>query len=406
MVTGLIKFSDERNRRFSIKTIVDRQCEPPIVRKESVYKDGWQHVKNIYENQKELEIYFPDVNICKANLKDNGIIEFDYLDGISLEDIYLKAVFAEDERHFEDILAKHMEIIIGSNNNQCLFSDSEQFTEWYGSGECYVGKRALKFANFDAIPSNIIFVNEAPYFIDYEWVMKFTMPLDLVIYNCIDNLYIKNEIVETFYPEKKALEYMGVETDIKELKKSYMHFFDYIICDRDGRSYAKDKITCLKPKETLEDIRSEWQKCANEWKKSVATIEQKDKELAKANQEWQKCADEWKKSVAIIEQKDKELAKANQEWQKCADEWKKSVAIVEQKDVELVELRKQFQNTLTSVEELTKTLECIEIEKSAVLEEKNAYKNKYEAIANSKSWKAISKVRNIVKPTKEEKIKK
>ena len=54
MITGLIKFSDERNKRFSIKTIVDRHCQPPIVRKECIYEEGRIHIKYIYDYQKGL----------------------------------------------------------------------------------------------------------------------------------------------------------------------------------------------------------------------------------------------------------------------------------------------------------------------------------------------------------------
>ena len=411
MVTGLIKFSDERNKRFSIKTIVDRHCQPPVVRKECIYEEGRKHIKNIYDYQKGLKEYFPNVNICNAYLKDDGIIEFDYLDGTSLEDEYIKAAINSDKNRFEEILEKHKEIILGGENNQCEFSENQDYDEWFGTGEKYYGKAALKYANFDAIPSNIICVNDVPYFIDYEWVMEFTMPLDLVIYNCIDNLYMKNRFVQDFYPEEKALEYMGVNTDVDVLKKSYMHFFDYIICDGEGNSYAKDKITCLKKKETLPQIREEWEKCANEWKNSVEIIEQKEDELATANREWQNCANEWKKTVEALGKKDKELANANREWQNCANEWKKAVAIVEQKDEELATANREWQNCADewkksvqiinqrdeSIAELRRMLDAVKEEKTIVEKEKSDYRDKYEAIINSKSWRMVSKVKRILR---------
>ena len=98
--------------------------------------------------------------------------------------------------------------------------------------------------------------------------------------------------------------------------------------------------------------------------------------MATANREWKNCADEWKKTVAIVEQKDEELATANREWKNCANEWKKSVQIIGQRDESIVELRSML---------------------DAAEEEKDEYKDKYEAIINSKSWRMVSKVKRILR---------
>ena len=407
MLAGIIKYSDERNRRYSIKTTVVSNSTEAYVVKECVFPDGKGHIKAMYENQEKLKIYYPNVKVCNGVMDGDDKIKFDFICGDSLENRYIAAVNNQDKAEFERLLQLHKAIILGSEDNQCEFCVNDDFERIFGSGQVYVGIDGLKYSNFDAIPSNIIFQEDNPTFIDYEWVMDFVMPLDLVIYNCIDNLYLKNKMVEDFYAKEDALKYLRVQSDINDLKNSYASFFNYIITDSDGRSYANDKISCLKPLDTIKGIRDEWEKCSCEWKNAVDIVEKMEKELVElrenyanqsieltqAREEWQKCADEWKNAVAIVEEREKELDNAREEWQKCADEWKNAVAIVEEKDKEILEIRQEWQKCADAWKNAVAAGEEKDKELAALRLEKDEYIRKYEDIINSKSWKMINKLR-------------
>jgi len=421
MLSGIIKYSDERNKRYSIKTSVINDKEPYVI-KECIFQEGEDHIKNIYANQAKLECYYPNVKICKGTMLQKKIIKFEFVDGISLEEKYISAVKSKDKETFEKLLLEHKNIIVGSEKNQCEFCISDDFNKIFGGGQAYVGREGLRLSNFDGIPSNIIYnENDEPNFIDYEWVMDFVMPLELVLYNCINNLYLKNTFVNEFYSQNEAMKYVGIQIDLNTIKESYNNFFQYIISELDGKSYAKDKISCLKPLDTIEGIRIEWQKCADEWKKAVSEIENRDKELLEVRTEWQKCADEWKKAVSAIEDRDKELLEVRTEWQKCADEWTTAVDVIREKEEEILEIRTEWQkcanewkNTSEALKERENQLEearrewrnCAnewketvhrfeEIQKELlqVMSERDQYKTKYENIVNSKSWKMLTRLK-------------
>lgn len=379
MLAGIIKYSDERNRRFSIKTTVVNNSEEAYVVKESVFLEGNKHIKTMYENQEKLGRYYANVKTCKGSLVNDNAIRFDFVYGESLEKKYITAADNQNKEEFEKILYEHKKIIMGVEENQCVFKTNDEFEILFGDGHSYEGRPGLIFSNFDAIPSNVIFDNGSPTFIDYEWVMDFVMPLELVIYNCIDNLYLKNKQVEEFYPRDKALEYLGVYIEQDILKASYAEFFNYIIKDEDGRSYANDKITCLKPLDTIQGIREEWENCAEKWKTTSALLEEREKELIEARREWQKCADEWGNAASIVREKEEEILEIRGEWQKCADEWKNAVAIVEEKDKVILEVRQACENAVAVIE--AKDRELVELG------------DKYNAIINSKTWKLATTIK-------------
>lgn len=388
MLNGIIKYSDERNRRFSIKTTVVDNSEDAYVVKESVFPEGTEHIKTMYENQEKLGRYYANVKTCKGSLVNDNAIRFDFVQGASLEKKYISAVHNQDKDEYERLLQEHKKIIMGVDDNQCDFLSNDEFEKIFGNGQSYEGRAGLKFSNFDAIPSNIIFDNGLPTFIDYEWVMDFVMPLELVIYNCIDNLYLKNKQVEEFYPRDKALEYLGVYIEQDILKASYAEFFNYIIKDEDGRSYANDKITCLKPLDTIQGIREEWENCAEKWKSTSAMLEEREKELNEVRREWQKCADEWRNSVAVIREKEEEILEIRGEWQKCADEWRNAVTIVEEKDKAILEVRQACENAVAVIE--TKDRELLEL------------REKYNAIINSKTWKLATAIKKPLRMVKKQ----
>jgi hypothetical protein len=229
--------------------------------------------------------------------------------------------------------------MIGNESNACNFESSEMFEKWFGDGSVYEGKAGLKTANFDAIPSNIIMRDGRPVFIDYEWVIDFCMPRDLVVYNCVNVLYLDNPAFEKFYPLENALKYLGVETSMDSLKNSYVNFFEHVISDEEGKSYAKDKITCLKNLDTITGIREEWSKCADFWRQAVEANANLDSELAEA-----------RRTNADL-------------------------------DGELADSRKANANLDIELEVARKTINDL-----------SEYKKRYEEIVNSKGWRIASKL--------------
>lgn len=293
MKKGFIKYSDERNKRFSIRTYVRSDKDEKRVVKQAVYREGERHLEHMLEAQERLKEYYDGVRVCPCEMTAEGLA-FDFVEGELLLEQYLKAARGRDKGAYEDLLAFHKRMICGNEKNACAFEPNEEFREWFGEDDAYQGLPGLAYSNFDAIAENIIMQGNMPTFIDYEWIMGFVMPRDLVVYHCVYDGYLHHSELEEFYPFEQVLQFLGIQTEQGVLEKSYKHFFEYVVADELGRSYAKDKYQCLKLTQPLDFILEEWNRCATQWQKAVEANDKAEEELAYAHKEWENCANQWK----------------------------------------------------------------------------------------------------------------
>lgn len=357
MKQGFLKFSDERNKRFSIRTHICSGDSTKTVYKYPVFAEGMEHLQHMYDSQTMLKKYYPDVEICKA-WKMNDKLEFEFVEGELLLDCYVKAVKNGNMDEYERLLDFHKEIICGCDENQCDFEGSDAFTLWFGNADAYKGKKGMVYSNFDAIAGNIVLRNEKPVFIDYEWTMDFIMPQDLVVYHCMYDAYLHHPEFEEFYPVCKAMEHLGIAVEREKLEENYQHFFNYVISDEEGRSYGRDKYSCLKNAFRTDYILEEWEKCAAQWKAAAQANEQLDAELAHAREEWQKCAKEWENAVHANAELDGELKRLCEECTRSAD--------------------------------MVRTMSA---QKDALQEQYNMLQTQYQNVINSKWWKLRCKIK-------------
>lgn len=282
MKKSYIKFSDERNKKYSIKTIIWENKGERKVTKTNIFPEGRDHILQIYNNANILSQNFK-TDICRCTL-DNESIEFDYINGISLESMYLNALRNNDRDKFIEILHLHKSIILGKEENIFMFKKSESFSEIFGDSQVFEGKKALKCSNFDAIASNIIFQNERPVFIDYEWVYTFPVPVDLVIFHCIYDMYIHNELMNNFVTLREAMNVLKVETDISTLKNAYSNFYKFVTSEKDGSNYALVKAICLKNEKTIQEFDHEYLVWRCEADRLQTVIDSKIKDEKKLNE--------------------------------------------------------------------------------------------------------------------------
>ena len=85
-----MRFNDLRRKEFSIKTSIYKDKSKKWVVKEAVFEEGIQHIKNILDNANLLKNNYSVENVCPVKLEGKQLI-FDYIEGVSLADMYLKA---------------------------------------------------------------------------------------------------------------------------------------------------------------------------------------------------------------------------------------------------------------------------------------------------------------------------
>ena len=244
----LVKFSDERNKKYSIRTVIaqDEKTGRKFVVKENIYPEGKAHLKNIVHYSDVLKKAYPEVKICPVEMLDENSISFDFIEGVSLEEYYRQCLLKNSKEGIEKLLAAHKGLILGAKENTCKFTITDDFSKVFGMDTWKGDQNALKTSNFDVIASNVIYQGKTPVFIDYEWVYEFPIPVDLVIFHCVRDAYYHIKGLDAFYPLKDAMAFLGVQTDLELLEEAYSNFYSYVIKEEDGSSYANCKKVTLK----------------------------------------------------------------------------------------------------------------------------------------------------------------
>ncbi len=250
-----VKFSDERRKEFCIKTIIAGDNDNLKVYKKAIFDEGIKHIRDVAENASLLRKYY-DTEVCRVVL-DGDTAEFEYIEGESMEHRYIAAMKRGDIGEVKRLLLIHRDIILGNKENETVYSYDGKVNGVFGDCSMFDGQHALKCCNYDAIAGNIIFVNESPVFIDYEWVFEYPVPTDVVLYHCIHNFYEHYPEMEDLYAFDMAMEYIGVLSDIEALKKTYLSFYDYVTSDGDKEGFALMKAICLKNTQTVHDLKRE-----------------------------------------------------------------------------------------------------------------------------------------------------
>ena len=308
-----IKYSDERNRRSSICTrILEDEQGFRQVTKEAVWPEGQDHIDELLHFYDVIRASYEDILPCPVSM-DEGKAVFPYLKGQSLEDRYRQAYERKSRSGFEDALGRHAEFIVKKNKTLTDFhvfpasdaeemNDTEKFWTVFGDPAPYEGQKAFAACNFDAIAGNIINYREENFFIDYEWVIEFPVPVDLAVYHAVSDLWLHMEGLEDFYSLQDAMAYLEVETPLVILRDSYMNWWYSIIRD-DGRlGFADQKNISLKGHFTIEDLIHGRQEAldgmdfaARYWRSSTEEVARLTDVIKEKDSKW---AEEYRKMTA------------------------------------------------------------------------------------------------------------
>ena len=250
-----IKCADERRRAFCrITTIAeDRDTGERQVWKEAVWPEGTERLKRMIQHPSILNPVYPHIQCCPVRVDGDRLV-FDYLDGQILLDQYIAAFENRDRKTCGEMIRRHRDLMMTAESNQKTFEPTENFEEWFGDPSPYAGKNGLRVSNIDGTAGNILFRHGKAFFIDYEWVMDFSMPEDLVLWYGIQDIWNHIGELEAFCSPEEAAAEAGIRTDIAVLENSRKHFFAQIIKDPDGTSFAEVKAGAARELTTQEDL--------------------------------------------------------------------------------------------------------------------------------------------------------
>lgn len=223
----MMKFCDERKRKFCIRTVIaeDEKTKKKFVCKSNIYPEGTEHIQRIFDNRRLLEKTYSDIEICPVRMNGSEELQFDFIEGKTLESYYRNAVAQNNRNEVEKLLRQHASLLEGNEENQCEFVMTPQFQKMFRMDEWKGNTQGLKIVNFDACAGNIIYRSEKPVFIDYEWVFDFPVPKELAIYYVIHDAYQHIQGFEEIYPFADAMRFLKISIDEETGEKISSGFF-------------------------------------------------------------------------------------------------------------------------------------------------------------------------------------
>lgn len=143
------RYSNDRAREYRIVTEIVERDGVPVVRKRALDEAAAGHLSNMAEAYKKLKKRYTGrdcrLSIAPARLSDDGLmLEFDYVKGISLEEMLDDCLARNDEDGFIELFKEYMERIS------------------YGEDQAEI-------TDIDMIFSNILVDGKKWTVIDYEW---------------------------------------------------------------------------------------------------------------------------------------------------------------------------------------------------------------------------------------------
>ncbi|MDO4272823.1 MAG: hypothetical protein Q4D16_04065 [Eubacteriales bacterium] len=178
------KYSNERGRRFAIRTDILEEAGERYVEKNAFYKEGKAHVDNLLRWYKELTKLYEEIPFaCNKCEKSGEGVRLEYVEGQTLEAL-LDSLLEQgrvDEAE-KKLTAYLMQVKFIYDKEP--FTVTEEFRRVFGNGKVPEGLTCAPVTNIDMVCANLV-LTEVPTVLDYEWTFDFPVPCQYVLYRII-----------------------------------------------------------------------------------------------------------------------------------------------------------------------------------------------------------------------------
>ena len=252
MQTVYAKFSNERDRRFAIRTEISRGTEGNLeVRKLPATKEAEGHIQRLENICTELKKLYQEagiaVNECTSKCSgSNGsskcAAEFEYLNGVTLEEKLDTLLEEGQTEELEALLFTYVEKVKQIHEKE-EFRKTPEFIQVFGDADLKQGLKSTAISNIDFLPANIILEENRVSVIDYEWTFSFPIPSQFLVYRLI-HYYLesdgKRESLKNLDFYKKA----GItEEDCRVFSEMEKNFQNYMLGTHTAMLSMYDKIS-------------------------------------------------------------------------------------------------------------------------------------------------------------------
>lgn len=228
------KFSNERDRKFAVRTDILEEDGRRFVKKSAVYPEGKQHETNMlrwYEALSKMYEKAPfTCNLCEKG--ENGVF-FEYVNGKTLEEALDELLAADRVQEAQEHLIKYASIV-QELHSQDTFEMTEEFRKVFGDiqeepqGSLWKEWKCAKITNIDLVCGNLILA-EKPVAVDYEWTFDFPIPALFLVYRIIF-YYGKTHVHRVCVDVDAVFEKFGITEKEKMIFAEMEKHFQSYIC--------------------------------------------------------------------------------------------------------------------------------------------------------------------------------
>lgn len=238
--------------------------------KQPVFEEGGAHIKDMCEKASLLKNAFPDIKLNNAVI-DGDKLYCDYVVGESLTELYMNGIFDKNKENLLHLIEKHIDLVKGDEENQCVFYESDDSKRLFGDLSRFNGKKALRITNFEATANNIYISEQDIYFIDYEWIFDFPVPVDLAVYHCIVwTGYANIPQLEDVISKEELMRYLQLDNDLCKNHINYTNYINYI---NENNAYYLAKLGYAKGRYSIYDVDQIWMAKMAQQQKYIDNLE-------------------------------------------------------------------------------------------------------------------------------------
>lgn len=221
------KYSNERSRKFAIRTDILEEDGKRFARKSPLYAEGENHVENLLKWQAGLwETYEKAGYHCNRCEKDERGVRLEFVEGGTLEefldDLLERGKIQEATEELRKYLKNVQTICSGKT-----FEMTDAFKGVFGEVSLPAGLACAEMTNIDMVCENLV-LTEVPTILDYEWTFDFPVPSVFVLYRII-HYYHDTHSARARLDDEALYKEFGITKELREaFKQMEASFQNYI----------------------------------------------------------------------------------------------------------------------------------------------------------------------------------
>lgn len=208
------KYSNERSRRFAVRTDILEENKKRWLLKTALYPEGEEHVKNLIKWNQKLDQQYKQISYeCNKCQETSEGVRLEYLEARSLSEYLDSLLQAGETEAASGKLMKFLEQV-KLVHSQKPFEMTEEFQQVFGKVALPENLTCAPLTNIDIICDNVM-LTEPVTLLDYEWTFEFPVPCEYVLYRII-HYYIRTHSMREILEVELFYRKFGISRTMRE----------------------------------------------------------------------------------------------------------------------------------------------------------------------------------------------